>query len=171
MCKYKMDPTSIVEDTERTRFCPQTDGRTDGRTRWNQYTPFQLRWSGGIIITSLWNLTDTSAAVLSRCLSNFRAIGQFQIQISRHRDFTRSYNKTCYRILQRGPCYPGHCSCSSDTWWTPLHWCHDERYGVWNHRRLGCFNRLFRRRSKKISKLRVIGRCEGNPPATGGFPY
>ena len=31
MCKYKMDPTSIVEDTERTRFCPQTDRRTDGQ--------------------------------------------------------------------------------------------------------------------------------------------
>ena len=43
MCKYEMDPMSIVEDTERTRFCPQTDRRT----RWNQYTPFQLRWSGG----------------------------------------------------------------------------------------------------------------------------
>ena len=26
-----MDPVSIVEDTERVRFCPQTDGRTDGR--------------------------------------------------------------------------------------------------------------------------------------------
>ena len=25
MCKYEMDPMSIVEDTERTRFCPQTD--------------------------------------------------------------------------------------------------------------------------------------------------
>ena len=24
-----------------------TDGRTDGRMTWNQYTPFQLRWSGG----------------------------------------------------------------------------------------------------------------------------
>ena len=28
MCKYEMDPASIVEDTERTR---STDGRTDGR--------------------------------------------------------------------------------------------------------------------------------------------
>ena len=37
--KYEMDPMSIVEDTERTRFCPQTDKRMDGRTRWNQYTP------------------------------------------------------------------------------------------------------------------------------------
>ena len=25
MCKYEMDPMSIVEDTERTQFCPQTD--------------------------------------------------------------------------------------------------------------------------------------------------
>ena len=29
MCKYEMDPKGIVEDTERTRFCPLTDGRTD----------------------------------------------------------------------------------------------------------------------------------------------
>ena len=36
---------SIVEDTERTWFFPQTDRRT----RLNQYIPFQLRWSGGII--------------------------------------------------------------------------------------------------------------------------
>ena len=32
MCKYEMDPMRILEDTERTRFCPQTDRRTDGRT-------------------------------------------------------------------------------------------------------------------------------------------
>ena len=32
------------------------------------------------------------------------------------------------------------------------------------------FNRLFRRTSKKTSKLRVTGLCEGNPPVTGGFP-
>ena len=32
------------------------------------------------------------------------------------------------------------------------------------------FRHLFRRRSKKRSKLRVDGLCEGNPPVTGGFP-
>ena len=32
MCKYKMGLTSIVEDTVRTRFCPQTDRRTNGQT-------------------------------------------------------------------------------------------------------------------------------------------
>ena len=36
-----MDPTSIVEDTEWKRFCPQTDGQTDRRTLWNQYTLLQ----------------------------------------------------------------------------------------------------------------------------------
>ena len=25
MCNYEMDPMSIVDDTERTRFCPETD--------------------------------------------------------------------------------------------------------------------------------------------------
>ena len=32
MCKYEMDPASIVEDTERTRFVLQTDRRTDRPT-------------------------------------------------------------------------------------------------------------------------------------------
>ena len=48
MCKYEMDLASIVEDTERTWFRPQTDRRLDRRTGCNQYTPFQLPWSGGI---------------------------------------------------------------------------------------------------------------------------
>ena len=34
--------------TERTRQAGQTDGRTDRRMEWNQYTPQQLRCSGGI---------------------------------------------------------------------------------------------------------------------------
>ena len=31
-------------------------------------------------------------------------------------------------------------------------------------------NRLFRRRSKKTSKLRVTGLCVGNSPGAGDFP-
>ena len=42
--------------------------------------------------------------------------------------------------------------------------------GISNHRCLACLlKRLFRRRSKKTSKLRVTGLCEGNPPVTGEF--
>ena len=44
--------------------------------------------------------------------------------------------------------------------------------GVSNHRRLDCLlNRFFRFRSKKTSKLRVNGLCEGNSPVTGEFPH
>ena len=31
MCKYEMDPMSIVEDTEWKWFCPQTDRWIDGQ--------------------------------------------------------------------------------------------------------------------------------------------
>ena len=52
-----------------------------------------------------------------------------------------------------------------------LLWRHNGHDGVSNHMRLDCLlNRLFRRRSKKISKLRLTGLCEGNSPVTGGFP-
>ena len=52
-----------------------------------------------------------------------------------------------------------------------LHLCHNGRSGVSNHQpRDSLLNRLFRRRSKKISKLRVTGLYEGNSPGTGEFP-
>ena len=52
-----------------------------------------------------------------------------------------------------------------------LQWRHNERDGVSNHRRLDCFlNSLFRRRSKKTSKRRATGLCEGNSPLAGEFP-
>ena len=38
MYKYEMDPSRTVGATERTRDAGQRDGRTDGRTEWNQYT-------------------------------------------------------------------------------------------------------------------------------------
>ena len=44
-----------------------------------------------------------------------------------------------------------------------LQWRHNERNGVSNHQPHDCIlKRLFRRRSKKTSKLRVTGLCEGN---------
>ena len=48
---------------------------------------------------------------------------------------------------------------------------HNGRDSVSNHQRHDCLlNRLFRRRSKKISKLRVTGLCAGNSPVTSEFP-
>ena len=44
-----------------------------------------------------------------------------------------------------------------------LQWRHNDCDGVWYYRRLVCLlNRLFRRRSKKTSKLRVTSLWEGN---------
>ena len=53
----------------------------------------------------------------------------------------------------------------------PLQWRHNGHSGVSDHQPHDCLlNRLFRRRSKKTSKLRVTGLCAGNSPITGEFP-
>ena len=50
-------------------------------------------------------------------------------------------------------------------------WRHNGRGDVSNHQPHKCLrNRLFRRRSKKTSKLSVTGLCAGNSPGTGEFP-
>ena len=51
-----------------------------------------------------------------------------------------------------------------------LLWCHNGHDGVSNHQPQHCLlNRLFRRRSKKKSNLRVTGLFAGNSPETGEF--
>ena len=62
--------------------------------------------------------------------------------------------------------YHTHCLALS---WDILH--HIPWNVLYQYRRCDCLlQRLFRRRSKKTSKLRVTGVCEGNSPATGEFP-
>ena len=52
-----------------------------------------------------------------------------------------------------------------------LRWFHNGHDSVSNHQPHGCLlNRLFRRSSKKTSKLCVTGLCVGNSPGTGEFP-
>ena len=52
-----------------------------------------------------------------------------------------------------------------------LQWRHNGRDNVSNHQPHDCLlNSLFRRRSKKTSKLRVTGLYVGNSPGTGEFP-
>ena len=52
-----------------------------------------------------------------------------------------------------------------------LHWRHNDHDGVSNHQP-HCYllNRLFGRRSKKTSKLRVTGLCAGNSPGPVNSP-
>ena len=53
----------------------------------------------------------------------------------------------------------------------PLYWRHNDHDGVSNHQPHGCLlSPLFRRRSKKTSKLRVTGLCAGKFTGTGKFP-
>ena len=52
----------------------------------------------------------------------------------------------------------------------PLQCHHNDHDGVLNHQPHGCLlNRLFRRRSKRTSKLRVTGLCVGNSPRPVNF--
>ena len=59
VCKYEMDPGSIVEDTERIPFCPQTDGQ--GETSIPCFN-FVKRGGGGRV------LGITKGGVLNPCL-------------------------------------------------------------------------------------------------------
>ena len=54
------------------------------------------------IVRSLWNLTGNSAALLPKCLLNFKAMRYFKVLFTWLRDLTRSYDKTPYRILKWG---------------------------------------------------------------------
>ena len=78
-------------------------------------------------------------------------------------------SSTKWRLFRPGPnVLTLRTSCESTQ---TLHWRHNGRDGVSNLQPHHClFNHLFRRRSKKTSKRRVTGFCEGNSPAAGGFP-
>ena len=55
---------------------------------------------------------------------------------------------------------------------TTLLWRHNGCDSVSNHQHHDClFNRLFKRRSKKTSKLRVTGLCAGNSPGLVNSPH
>ena len=65
------------------------------------------------------------------------------------------------RLMMHNPC----------KLWVTLQWHHNGCDNVSNHQPHDCvLNRLFGRRSKKTSKLRVTGLCAGNSPGTGEFP-
>ena len=89
MRKYETDPAGIGEDTEWTRFCP----RTDGRTSWKQYTPhnsislkrdYNERWQykplalyGHCVLQWVRKLFITF--IFGRCCHNYAAVKNCQI--------------------------------------------------------------------------------------------
>ena len=73
-------------------------------------------------------------------------------------------------LLSPGPIANNACK-STPPQYRALRWRHNDHAGVSNHQPHGCLlNRLFRRKSKITSKLRVTGLCVGNSPGTGEFP-
>ena len=82
---------------------------------------------------------------------------------------------SCSHHLSRYKSYTtGLLLCTMESWYkghSTLQWRHNGRDCVSYHESYDCLlNHLFRRRSKKISKLRVTGLCAGNSPVTGEFP-
>ena len=81
-----------------------------------------------------------------------------------------------FAIWDQMTCLDIHVDCSTillARHWSgvPLQLRHNECDGVSNHQPHYCLlNRLFRRRSKKISKLRITGLCDGNLPVSAEFP-
>ena len=58
-----------------------------------------------------------------------------------------------------------------DNWTNSSQWCHNECDCVSNHQPHNCLlNYLFKRISKKTSRLHVTGLCARNSPVTGEFP-
>ena len=88
--------------------------------------------------------------------------------IGRCYDWTRPDQRQEHSTFINGkPVLPIAKWCST----TSLQRRHNEHDGVSNHQPYDCLlNRLFRRRSKKTSKLCVTGLCVGNSPGTGEFP-
>ena len=72
--------------------------------------------------------------------------------------------KTCFQYYYQEILIPGQTP-------SPLQWRHNGRDGVSNHQPHHCLlNRLFMRKWKKTSRLRVTGLRMGNSPVTGEFP-
>ena len=102
-------------------------------------------------------------------------------------NFSRCYKRHCdnsgrkwirYQNHNRHPIAGPHgwASYGVSKWWRKLNdralqRRHDGHDGVSDHQPQDCLlNRLFRRRSKKTSKLCVTGLYAGNSPVTGEFP-
>ena len=86
--------------------------------------------------------------------------------IHMHIDIYKTYGSICiYIYINTWRSRWGEHFCS-------LHWRHNDHKGVLNHQPHGCLlNLLFRRRSKKTSKLRVTGPCVGNSPGPVNSPH
>ena len=125
----------------------------------NQYPPvwFELQDMGHLTVHIELGLTS---ALFHACLYHIGGLVQ------------ETRNATANTLGLRISCTnPSMCVCYLYLSHYTLRWRHNDHAGVSNHQPHGCLlNRLFRRKSKETSKLRVTGLCAGNSPGTGEFP-
>ena len=125
-------------------------------TQWpwqNVYCGLRKQLNFATHCPSLWNLTMVHSWRLDTwCVTN--VLGDYLAPIS-----------YCNPVLTQ------ICDTIWPHWTTTLQWRHNGHDCVSNHQPHDCLlNRLFRRRLKKTSKLRITGPCAGNSPLTGEFP-
>ena len=114
------------------------------------------RASYGVSVMKTFKQTDALWRHRTLCPMKYSALmGLFRF------DYNMIFARSQYPLI-----VPWRCGSNFTSQWR-----HNESDGDSNHRFLHCLvKRLFRRRSKKTSKLRVAGLCEGNWPVTGEFP-
>ena len=116
---------------------------------------------------------ETLSALLAFCEGNRRVIDGFQSQMASNTElwcyFYCKPDKCSWKIVAAD--LRRHNVPAMNALAITLQWRHNGRDGVSNHQPHHCLlNCLFRRRSKKSSKLRVTGLCAGNSPVTDEFP-
>ena len=112
---------------------------------------YELQW-GSFLAKCTW----------PNVLKNTRSVGCPRQKLL-HIISTRNSIRLIFRDENTFNTLPSKWAAVVDKW--SLQWRHNDRDSVSNHQPHGClFNRLFGRRSKKTSKLRVTGLCVGNSP-------
>ena len=140
-----------------------------------------------LLITSLWTNFGEFWSKYERFCAR-KCISRYILQI-----FTYIVQSSCWRLFFVSPTFQSSWFKRSEVrfceqkylpgWMTccpticlfeavlSLQWRHNGHDSVSNHQSHDCLlNRLFRRRSKNTSKLRVTGLCAGNSLGTGEFP-
>ena len=121
-----------------------------------------------------WYFNDFVMHSTKQVLNDFRLSSFVKQQL-----LIMTWHAHCWSFHRRIPLTKGkHCGASKGLLslllvgtGCSLRWRHSGGDSVSNHHPHHCLlNRLFRRRSKKTSKLRVTGLCAGNSPGTGEFP-
>ena len=129
---------------------------------------FSLKFVLGFQLKTNW--TNSDIINLLTCVFILREWTPTSLKV--HTTFS-ALIRTFLTVASRKPLADVDVQCKtiSDTC-KSWHWRHNDHDGVSNHQPHGCLlNRLFRRRSKKTSKLLVTGLCAGNSPGPVNSPH